>query len=127
MHVLIADRKRRWRRRTAAVGEVAKAVVWEMFRERGADFRLFEMVEEGLPTESVEVLRREGFTFSEVHDLVLPARTLKHRLVKHQSLSIDETDRTVRVAKVLAWETGLWKSRQSGCSHPAVAAPFSDR
>ena len=61
-----------------------------------------EMVERGLPTSSVEVLRTEGLTFGEVHTLVLPARTLKHRIEKKQALSIEETDRTLRVAMVLA-------------------------
>ena len=61
-----------------------------------------EVVERGLPTTSVDVLRKEGLTFGEVHGLVVPARTLKHRTAKKQSLSIDETDRALRVAKVLA-------------------------
>ena len=65
-------------------------------------YQAAEIVERGLPTASVDVLRNEGLTFSEVHDLVLPARTLKHRIIKNQPLSIEETDRTLRVAKVLA-------------------------
>lgn len=73
-----------------------------IFDESDTSLRLVEVVEAGLPTASVDILRREGLTFSEVHDLVLPARTLKHRQAKHQALSIDETDRTMRVAKVLA-------------------------
>ena len=67
-----------------------------------SEFQVAEIVEQGLPTSSVDVLRKEGLTFGEVHDLVLPARTLKHRKEKKQPLSIEETDRTLRVAKVLA-------------------------
>lgn len=73
-----------------------------MFGDRLSGYETAEIVERGLPTSSVDVLRKEGLTFSEVHDLVLPARTLKHRNVKKQPLSIEETDRTLRVAKVLA-------------------------
>ncbi len=65
-------------------------------------FQVAEIVERGLPTTSVDVLRKEGLTFGEVHGLVVPARTLKHRTAKKQALSIDETDRALRVAKVLA-------------------------
>jgi len=61
-----------------------------------------EMVERGLPIGSVEVLRRVGLTFSEVHGLVLPARTLKHRKEKKQALSVEEADRTLRIARVIA-------------------------
>jgi putative toxin-antitoxin system antitoxin component (TIGR02293 family) len=47
-------------------------------------------------------LRGEGLTFSEVHDIVLPARTLKHRKDKKQALSIEESDRTLRLARIIA-------------------------
>ncbi len=70
--------------------------------DRLSDYQVAEIVERGLPTSSVEALRGEGLTFGEVHDLVLPARTLKHRIEKNQPLSIEETDRTLRVARVLA-------------------------
>ncbi|MHB1796138.1 MAG: antitoxin Xre/MbcA/ParS toxin-binding domain-containing protein [Acidobacteriaceae bacterium] len=70
--------------------------------EQPSGFQVAEIVERGLPTTSVDVLRKEGLTFGEVHGLVVPARTLKHRTAKKQALSIDETDRALRVAKVLA-------------------------
>jgi putative toxin-antitoxin system antitoxin component (TIGR02293 family) len=73
-----------------------------LFGKQASGYQAAEIVERGLPTASVEILRDEGLTFSEVHDLVLPARTLKHRIVRKESLSIEETDRTLRVAKVLA-------------------------
>lgn len=60
------------------------------------------MVEEGIPISSVEILRNEGLTFSEVHGVVLPARTLKHRKDKKQPLSPEEADCTLRIAKILA-------------------------
>lgn len=60
------------------------------------------LAEQGLPLSSVNVLREEGLTFGEVHGLVVPARTLKHRKEKKQPLSLEETDRALRVVKVLA-------------------------
>ncbi|HEY0758634.1 MAG TPA: antitoxin Xre/MbcA/ParS toxin-binding domain-containing protein [Acidisarcina sp.] len=60
------------------------------------------IVERGLPASSVESLRNWGLTFTEVHELVLPARTLKHRIQKKQPLTMEETDRAIRIAKVLA-------------------------
>jgi putative toxin-antitoxin system antitoxin component (TIGR02293 family) len=70
------------------------------------------MVERGLPISSVDVLRREGLTFSEVHGLVLPARTLKHRKQKKQALSIEEADRTLRVARVIALADRVFANRE---------------
>jgi putative toxin-antitoxin system antitoxin component (TIGR02293 family) len=60
------------------------------------------IAEDGLPVISIEILYDIGLTFSEIHGLVIPARTLKHRKEKRQSLSVEESDRTLRLAKVVA-------------------------
>ena len=89
-------------RNQTAVISPEERLLRAIFGERPTGYQTAEIVERGLPTSSIDVLREEGLTFSEVHDLVLPARTLKHRNSKKQPLSIEETDRTLRVAKVLA-------------------------
>ena len=66
-----------------------------------SELDLVKITEHGLPTRSIDVLREEGLTFSEVHSVVLPARTLKHRQHKQQPLSLEESDRALRVAKIL--------------------------
>ena len=83
-----------------------------ILRKASLGYETAEIVERGLPTTSVEVLRDKGLTFSEVHNLVLPARTLKHRIVKKQPLSIEETDRTLRVARVLALAEHVFGSHE---------------
>ena len=60
------------------------------------------IAEDGLPVVSIEILYDIGLTFSEIHGLVIPARTLKHRKEKRQPLSVEESDRTLRLAKVVA-------------------------
>jgi len=67
---------------------------------------------ESLSIDAIEDLRSEGLTFSEVHSLVLPARTLKHRKEKKQPLSIEETDRALRLAKVLALAEQAFANRE---------------
>lgn len=64
-------------------------------------FETAVVVERGLPTSSIQILREQGLTFGEVHELILPARTLKHRQEKNQLLTLDEADRVLRVAKVM--------------------------
>lgn len=72
-----------------------------VFGERPDEFKVAQMVEHGFPVKSVDFLRSEGVTFTEVHDVVLPARTLKHRKDKKQPLSAEESDRTLRLARII--------------------------
>jgi putative toxin-antitoxin system antitoxin component (TIGR02293 family) len=72
-----------------------------VFGKHPSELQLAEMVERGLPAKSVDFLRDEGLTFSEVHGIVLPARTLKHRKDKKQALSVEESDRTLRLARII--------------------------
>lgn len=67
-----------------------------------SDLHLAEIVEKGLPTDSVARLREKGLTFSEVSDIVISPRTLKHRKARGEHLSHEETDRIVRVARIIA-------------------------
>ncbi|MGH9621035.1 MAG: type II RES/Xre toxin-antitoxin system antitoxin [Bryobacteraceae bacterium] len=67
-----------------------------------SDFELAEMVEKGLPTDSVTRLKETGLTFSEIAEIVIAPRTLKHRKARSEPLSREETDRIVRVARIVA-------------------------
>jgi putative toxin-antitoxin system antitoxin component (TIGR02293 family) len=61
---------------------------------------LVAMVEKGLPIRTVKALVRGGFSEAEVYQLVVPRRTLSHRIAKHEPLSREESDRAVRIARV---------------------------
>lgn len=43
-----------------------------------------------------------GLTAKEVHSLVIPERTLKHRKGRREPLSCEESDRAIRAARILA-------------------------
>ena len=62
---------------------------------------LAELVERGLPTDSLSLLREKGLTFTEMAAIISP-RTLKHRKARGENLSSEETDRAIRVSSVLA-------------------------
>ncbi len=53
-----------------------------------------------LPLEALEGLSRAGFTDHEVERFVIPSRTRRHRAEKSQALTIDESDRAVRMLRV---------------------------
>jgi putative toxin-antitoxin system antitoxin component (TIGR02293 family) len=67
-----------------------------------SDFDFTELAEKGLPTASIELLKSKGLTFSEISDIVVSPRTLKHRKARRENLSENETDRYLRVARILA-------------------------
>jgi putative toxin-antitoxin system antitoxin component (TIGR02293 family) len=67
-----------------------------------SEFDLAEIVEKGLPTDSVAHLKDKGLTFTEVAEIVISPRTLKHRKARGEQLSREETDRVVRVARTIA-------------------------
>lgn len=63
---------------------------------------LASLVEKRLPATAVKALVRGGLSDAEVYQLIVPRRTLAHRIAKHQSLSKDESDKAVRVARITA-------------------------
>jgi len=64
---------------------------------------LARVVEERLSTRAVDALRRTGLTDEEIYALVLPRRTLSHRLARRERLSVDESDRIVRILRITAF------------------------
>ena len=66
-----------------------------------SDFNLAELVEVGLPLASLTRLRERGLTSTELSDIVISPRTLKHRRARNEPLSQEETDRAVRVARIV--------------------------
>jgi putative toxin-antitoxin system antitoxin component (TIGR02293 family) len=67
-----------------------------------SDFDLAKIVENGLPTDSLALLKQQGLSFTEVSEIVISPRTLKHRRARGENLSHEETDRMVRVARIVA-------------------------
>src|SRR5580700_4693020 len=67
-----------------------------------SEFNLAEIVEQGLPTDSLALLKLKGLTFSEISEIVISPRTLKHRRARGENLSHEETDRMVRVARIVS-------------------------
>jgi len=62
---------------------------------------LVELVEQGLPTKNLELLKTKGLTFTEMAAIVISPRTLKHRKARGENLSSEETERAVRVASMI--------------------------
>ena len=67
-----------------------------------SDTDIAKAVEVGLPTESLATLGRSGVTAKEITTLIINPRTLAHRRAKGQRLSVDESDRAARVARIVS-------------------------
>ena len=63
---------------------------------------LASLVEKRLPVVAIRSLVRGGLTDAEVYQLIVPRRTLAHRIARRQPLSRAESDKAVRVARVTA-------------------------
>jgi putative toxin-antitoxin system antitoxin component (TIGR02293 family) len=61
------------------------------------------LVEERLPTRSVDALRNAGVTDDEIYALVLPRRTFSHRVARRERFSLEESDRIVRILRIAAF------------------------
>ena len=78
------------------------------------DQDLLKLVEQRLPSRAIEALRQSGLTDEEVYSLVIPRRTLTHRRARREALSRDESDRVVRVARVVALCVEVFGERARG-------------
>ncbi len=65
-----------------------------------SDEDLASLVEKRLPAAAIKSLVRGGLSDAEVYQLIVPRRTLAHRIAKQQPLSREESDKAVRVARI---------------------------
>ena len=81
-------------------------------REVRSDADLARAVERGLPTESLHALARHGVSDREISVLIINPRTLSHRRLKAQRLTLEESDRAARVARAVALAERTFASRE---------------
>ena len=72
-------------------------------------------IERGLPLSTLEEFSAySGIAVKELLEVVIPARTLKHRRQKKQPLSIIEADRLARVARIYELAVRVYGDRNDG-------------
>ncbi len=77
-----------------------------------SDFAVAEAVERGLSTDSLLLLQEKGLTPAEISEIVISPRLLKSRRGRGEALSNVETDRVVRLARVLALANQVFANRE---------------
>ncbi|MEQ8813441.1 MAG: DUF2384 domain-containing protein [Thalassobaculum sp.] len=88
----------------AIVEEVARklggrAVLGVDVRSQGD---LVQLVRRRLPLEALGGLAKAGLSEREIEQLVIPQRTRRHRVAKRQSLTVEESERAVRLMRIQA-------------------------
>ncbi len=79
---------------------------------RAAKGHVLQIVEEQLPTSAIKRLLALGLTRQELDALVIPLRTLQHRRSKREKLTIEESDRVLRVVRLLSQAETVYGSRE---------------
>jgi putative toxin-antitoxin system antitoxin component (TIGR02293 family) len=71
-------------------------------RDIASEAELATAILAGIPLAAVAEVRRAGFSEREIEWFVIPSRTRRHRERRHERLTVDESDRLVRVTRLQA-------------------------
>ena len=72
-------------------------------------------IERGLPLSTLEEFSAySGIAVKELLEVVIPARTLKHRRQRQEPLNLDESDRLARVARMYELAVKVYSDRDDG-------------
>ena len=85
---------------------------WLGIRPPQTEQQLLDLIEHQLPASSIKRLLALGVTRQEVDALVIPLRTLQHRRSRREKLTVEESDRVLRMMRVLAQTEGVYESRE---------------
>lgn len=85
---------------------------WLGVRVPKSDQQMLEIVERQLPPSSITRLVALGITRAEIDALVIPLRTLQHRRSRREKLTVEESERVLRVARLLSQAESVYGSRE---------------
>jgi putative toxin-antitoxin system antitoxin component (TIGR02293 family) len=61
---------------------------------------LARVVARRIPLQALVAIRRSGLSEAEIEHFIIPARTRRHRQTRQEPLTIEESDRLVRIARI---------------------------
>ena len=85
---------------------------WLGIRAPHTEQQMLELIERQLPTSSINRVLALGLTRSEVDSLVIPLRTLQHRRSRREKLTVEESDRVLRLVRLLSHAESVYGSRE---------------
>ena len=84
---------------------------WLGVRSPATEAEVLRIVEGRLSPSVVKRLLTLGLERSEIHDTVIPARTLQHRRSRREKLTLEESDRVLRVVRILSFAESVYGDR----------------
>ena len=73
---------------------------------------ILRIVEGRIPLSVIKRLSALGLERSEIDAVVIPSRTLQHRRSRREKLTVEESDRVLRVIRVLSLTESIYGSRE---------------
>jgi putative toxin-antitoxin system antitoxin component (TIGR02293 family) len=73
---------------------------------------LLRIVENRFTPAVINRLVALGFERSEIDEIVIPARTLQHRRSRREKLTVEESDRVLRISRALSSAEATYGSRE---------------
>ncbi len=85
---------------------------WLGLQPPATQTEMLRIVEERLPLSVINRLISLGLQRSEIDAVVIPLRTLQHRRSRREKLTVEESDRVLRVIRVLSLTECVYGSRE---------------
>ena len=85
---------------------------WLGIRPPATDSDILRIVEGRLATSVIKRLVALGLERSEIDEAVIPSRTLQHRRTRREKLTMEESDRVLRMIRTLSAAEALYGSRE---------------
>jgi putative toxin-antitoxin system antitoxin component (TIGR02293 family) len=85
---------------------------WLGIRPPATDSDILRIVEGRLSTSVIKRLAALGLERSEIDEAVIPSRTLQHRRTRREKLTMEESDRVLRMIRTLSAAEALYGSRE---------------
>jgi len=85
---------------------------WLGLKPPATEIEILRIVEGRLAPSVIKRLGDMGLERSEIDAIVIPLRTLQHRRSRREKLTIEESDRVLRVIRALALAESVYGSRE---------------
>jgi putative toxin-antitoxin system antitoxin component (TIGR02293 family) len=85
---------------------------WLGLRAPATESDILHLVEGRLGASVIKRLSVLGLERSEIDDVVIPSRTLQHRRSRREKLTMEESDRVLRIIRVLSSAEAVYGSRE---------------
>src|SRR5271170_7650756 len=85
---------------------------WLGVKYPATEAEVLQLVERRLPTSAINRLIALGLTRLEIDATVIPLRTLQHRRSRREKLTVEESDRVLRIVRVLSLAESVYGARE---------------